>query len=430
MDPFGTLSGLPAPLLVELLALLDGPSALCVGGTCRRLRAASLSPALWPESARPPCAAWRRLPARAALVESLRADRRRLGPQGADEWRIAGTAAESSPCVAVDGDRAAVMQDGRVALYDLARCRRTHRFRTPSDERISGLCLRGDYLAILLPTDRAEVWEASDGVGARLRCRLAGRATHLCWLDDRTPVTYDDEGTVCVWDLGAGGRVARVMLHDLPVSYPTRGHWDMMPADSGLAVALGSAFGVDLFDPRLASPTVMHVPTGESWMDCFAVGGDRVLALQTGETDETDESGGRRVDVRDLRAPLSCAAFLPPETGVVRLAGVLRRGPVDALCCVHRPRSAHGALAFAAEEWDIGAASRRGPRLPLEKPPARPWLYVPFATADERRLVYVAEDGVRVVEHGASRSGRRDASHPMALRSHKRPCRALSTCTE
>lgn len=192
---------LPAPALAGLLAWLDGRSLLLVGATCRRLRAASLAPALWSEWRRPPCNAWRRRPPREALLGSLCAERHRRGTGCVREWQACVPDDVAPERVALDAGRLAVLDGPRVTLHDLERRRCTHEFRWhPDTDSVSagggagagdvaagrGVDLCGDAVAVChVGATRVEphasqeervyvaVWRAQEGRNAEPAALLA-----------------------------------------------------------------------------------------------------------------------------------------------------------------------------------------------------------------------------------------------------------------
>lgn len=420
-DCEAALVALPPPVLCGLLERLDGPSLLCVGGTCRGLRTASLSPWLWPESARPPCTAWRRLPARSVLVESLCADRHRHRQRmEADEWRIAGAPQLRPRCLSVDGDRAALCLDGHVSVYDLERRERTHRFDASGDGDVVGVCARNDSVAVLAGGRTTCVWDVRDGARSRLRVRLPGAAACACWLDDRTLVTHGQRDGMRVWDLDTGACMGHPHEPADRVQADAVHVWVVRVAD-GL-VALADENRTRLYDLRDPLCAVLCVRSPGRTSRVVA-GGDRVLAAQVRGRPHDD---GWRVDVRDLRAPSAPVAELPAATRLAVLAGVLRRGAsADTLCCVHRDPRCDRTASYVAQEWRFGGATPASPRGPAFRlagtPEGAPWDVPSFSMADERRLVYAARDGMRVLEHGASPSGRPDApAHAMRLRRRRR----------
>lgn len=355
-------------VLPALLERLDNASLLAAGGSCRRMRAASLAPALWTRSRSPPCAAWPALGPRDTFLASLRADRARARGLN-DEWCLGRT---PTRCLSLHGERLAVVADDgdAVSLYGLAGRRRTHRFEV-SDLTWSA-CIHDDAVAVLgrdRPTGAAGVhaWMACEGELARRvaflpedrldvpsadedpRGNYSGPWDQtVCWLDRTTVAVSSGWGRLCVWDLNAD---ASALLEALPRGRrrPSWGQARMVRAGPQL-VALTAANRAWLCDLRAPSPAV-ELPT-----HC------RPTALAAAEDGHAVAVGGHAaqgvavIETFDARAPRADARRLETPPGHLRLAGALCRAGGDAICYV-RSGAAHEARCPGLEPL--------GPGLPL-----------------------------------------------------------------
>lgn len=434
------MDALPSPVLSELLGWVDMPSLFCAGSASRRIRAASLDPALWTE---PPCAAWRQLSAREALLASLRTDRRRRAGL-VDRWRlphcpprIDRDLSVLDERLALCGDRLALGHRRRsVAIYDLPRRQRTHSFLTSAEagESVLCVCIRADgsggsssvvvaagtYRRSGMP-GRLSVWMAPEKKPAALLARLPGATIGVwstCWIDDHRLAVSDTDAHM--WDLHAGAGSTRFFVapndgQDFVTTGPTR-----IRRMAGDLVAVSARRGVWLCDPRSSTTaaSAMFLKASGSAIR-VAIGGpdDRTLVLQC-ERPPYDENVALQLEVYDVRAPNTPVASAP-TFGNTSPVGVVRRDGADACCLLDRSSPA----ASVREVRCADLATPLGPAIAL------PDNHVPVcARGDEARLVYAAlhrpgtlapTEGIHVLEYGppAGRIPPRLAS----LRPAKRP---------
>lgn len=406
----GLIDALRAP---GVATWLDGASLLGVGDTCRHLRNA---PELLAECARRagPALHRARTP-RDAFRHLVVCDRRRCDGR-TDGWRIRGLEVPSYETPVLCGDRAS-LDGGRLAavdrwgvsVYDLT-ARRHQTFAADLNGRVDGVrvCMRGDALAVYYgpagPSwDRVracrliQVYITGADADADATRHVASfgldtrgvSGTHcVCWTDADAVLSAVGRQDLLCWDLGDGEpRCVRVSL----ASGCRAGCLALTYAEEHRLAVLTSLKHTDLYDMRVAAGPVVSVqhPT---YVRGAGVGGHHTLAVHR-MPNIPEPGAGDFVEAYDLRAPTAPRARLR-ETGVLALAGVVRREGGDAVCCVVRS----GERLVARELCD----TRQAPDIPL----AGAAETVGVALADEARLVYAAKgEGLRVLEYAAPRDG-------------------------